>query len=192
VVDEKTPEEVSLKIIESQKTLKRLSRIIRALLMISKIENEQYIRNEACCLREMTGEVLDEVEERLEQKHIEVKNDVDEYEFKPCNKSLVHTMIFNLVNNAIKYNKDHGRITLTGRQKDGEYEFEIADTGIGIDKEHLEAVFERFKKIQGGDENSFGLGLPIVKTIAQFHRIQISVKSVVGEGTAFTLRFPAA
>ncbi len=192
VVDEKTPREVSEKIIESQKTLKRLSRIIRALLMISKIENEQYLKNEECCIKEMTGEVLGEVEERLDQRQVTVDNRVEQYGFSPCNISLVHTMIFNLVNNAIKYNKPGGKITLTGGMEDGQYAYRIKDTGIGISSDHLEAVFERFKKIQKGDENSFGLGLPIVRTIAQFHRIQISVKSVVGEGTEFTLRFPAA
>ena len=104
------------KIIESQKTLKRLSRIIRALLMISKIENEQYLKKENCCIREMTGEVTGEVEERFEQKKITLESDVEEYDYRPCNKSLVHTMIFNLVNNAIKYSKEKGKITLRGRK----------------------------------------------------------------------------
>ena len=193
VADEKTPDEISLKIIESQKTLNRLSKIIKTLLMISKIENEQYVKNESVDIRLLVDEVIMEIEERLQQKNIQLKKLIyDDFTFSPCNKSLIHTLVFNLVNNAIKYNKENGTIIITGRIKGKNYLLEIADTGIGIEKNQISGIFGRFKKISYGDENSYGLGLPIVKTIAGFHRINIDVKSEVNTGTEFILSFPVS
>lgn len=191
VSDTNTPHEVSLKIIESQKTLSRLSKIIRALLLISKIENEQYLKNESVSIRTMVDEVLDEIEERLNEKNIELKKLIyDDYVFSPANKSLLHTLLFNLVNNAIKYNRENGCITVTGRKKEQYYQLEITDTGIGIEQSQIAQVFDRFKKSQKADENSYGLGLPIVKTVANFHHIKIDVVSILNSGTTFTLKFP--
>ncbi len=98
-------------------------------------------------------------------------------------------MIFNLINNAIKYNKENGSIDITGKISGSDYVLEITDTGCGIDQNQIEPIFTRFKKLNKDDENSFGLGLPIVKTIADFHRIEISVQSVLNEGSTFRLIF---
>jgi signal transduction histidine kinase len=193
VGDSNTPHEVSEKIIESQKTLSRLSKIIKALLLISKIENAQYLKNETVELNNLVEEVISEIEERLQQKNIELKKLIyDDFTFSPCNKSLLHTLVFNLINNAIKYNKENGIITITGRRKSHEYLLEIADTGIGIEKNQIDSVFDRFKKLKKGDENSYGLGLPIVKTIAVFHNLKIEVRSEINSGSSFIIHFPAA
>ena len=104
----------------------------------------------------------------------------------------MHTLVFNLINNAIKYNKENGIITITGRKKDNQYLLEITDTGIGIEKNQIDSVFDRFKKLKKGDENSYGLGLPIVKTIAVFHNLKIEVRSEINAGSSFIIHFPAA
>ena len=193
VEDANTPHEVSDKIIESQKTLNRLSKIIKALLLISKIENAQYLKNETVEINSLVDEVVSEIEDRLHQKNIELKKLVyDDFTFSPCNKSLLHTLLFNLINNAIKYNKENGSISITGRKKDQRYLLEIADTGIGIEKNQVDSVFDRFKKLKKGDDNSYGLGLPIVKTIANFHNIKIEVRSEINSGSSFILSFPVA
>ncbi|MEO5572105.1 MAG: HAMP domain-containing sensor histidine kinase [Bacteroidia bacterium] len=193
VSDSNTPHEVSEKIIESQKTLNRLSKIIKALLLISKIENAQYLKNETVEISTLVEEVISEIEERLQQKNIELKKLIyDDFTFSPCNKSLLHTLIFNLINNAIKYNKEDGTITITGRKKDHQYLLEIADTGIGIEKNQIDSVFDRFKKLKKGDENSYGLGLPIVKTIGVFHNLKIEVRSEINAGSSFIIHFPAS
>jgi signal transduction histidine kinase len=193
VGDANTPHEVSEKIIESQKTLSRLSKIIKALLLISKIENAQYLKNGTVEINNLVEEVISEIEERLQQKNIELKKLIyDDFTFSPCNKSLLHTLVFNLINNAIKYNKENGTITITGRKKNHEYLLEIADTGIGIEKNQVDSVFDRFKKLKKGDENSYGLGLPIVKTIAVFHNLKIEVRSEINSGSSFIIHFPAA
>ena len=191
VADSNTPHEVSLKIFESQKTLKRLSRIIRALLMISKIENEQFLKNETVEISKLVDEVISEIEERIQEKKIELKKLLyDDFVFYPCNKSLLHTLLFNLINNAIKYNKERGSISITGRKKEKSYVLAIADSGIGINKEQLTSIFNRFKKLHKGDETSYGLGLAIVKTITSFHQLKIEAKSEENSGTEFIITFP--
>src|SRR5262245_23127857 len=109
------PDEAADKIVESQKTLMRLSKTVKALLLISKIENAQYLKNESVNIKELAEEVLLEMSDRLISKGIVVEEEWNsEYTFDHCNKTLLHILIFNIVNNAIKYNKQNGSITLHG------------------------------------------------------------------------------
>ncbi|MEO8147624.1 MAG: HAMP domain-containing sensor histidine kinase [Bacteroidia bacterium] len=188
IAEGKTDDETSLKIVESQKTLGRLSRVIKALLMISKIENEQYLKNEEASLNEIVEEVCEEVEDRCEQKCLTIKQHFEgPIHLSNCNKSLLHNMILNIIINAIKYNKPNGLITISGKTTGDQFELCIADTGKGIPTDQVDLIFERFKRFHANDGNSFGLGLPIVKTIAIFHGFTIQVKSEVDKGTEFIL-----
>ncbi|MCX6292192.1 MAG: HAMP domain-containing sensor histidine kinase [Bacteroidetes bacterium] len=188
--DSSLPHDAAVKIVESQKTLLRLSKVIRALLYISKIENEQFLKNENADLQTVTYEVIDELEDRLLQKDIKVHKEWrNDFEMNKCNKSLIHTMLFNLVSNAIKYNKEKGEIFITGKRIDDYFLLSIKDTGIGISEDHLPHIFDRFKRFRPEDEMSYGLGLPIVRTIANFHHIRIEVSSVLNSGTEFRLFF---
>ena len=101
-------------------------------------------------------------------------------------------MFFNLVNNAIKYNRENGTITVEAVKEGGNYVVNIIDTGIGISTADLPIIFNRFKKLkQALQQDSFGLGLPIVKSIADFHQIKIEVISEKEVGSMFKLIFPA-
>jgi two-component system, OmpR family, sensor histidine kinase ArlS len=117
------------------------------------------------------------------------KEDVQEHTLDECNASLLHTMLFNLINNAIKYNIEGGSIVLTGRYAAAGYTLDIHDTGIGIAAENLPFIFNRFKRLEKTDSESFGLGLPIVQTIADLHHIKIDVNSIPGKGSTFSLTF---
>lgn len=188
IAESKTDYETSLKLVESQKTLGRLTRVIRALLMISKIENEQYIKTDEASLNEIVDEVCLEVEDRFEQKGIKVERHFDDcIHLKHCNKSLLHIMISNIITNAIKYNRTNGSIKITGKKTAQHFELIIADTGLGIPADKVDRIFDRFMRFHPNDGNSFGLGLPIVKTIAHFHNFQINVSSEPGTGTVFTI-----
>jgi signal transduction histidine kinase len=188
--DQNLPDEVALKIIESQKTLLRLTKVVKALLYISKIENEQFLKNEQADLKTLTNEVIEELEDRLQQKNISVRQDWSQnFELMNCNKSLIHTLIFNLVSNAIKYNKPGGEIIISGSSKDNQFILAVKDTGIGMSQDQLPEIFDRFKRFRPEDEMSYGLGLPIVRTIANFHQIRIEVTSALNNGTCFLLTF---
>ena len=190
ILDDTVPEEVSLKLIESQKTLTRMSKIIKALLLISRIENDQYLKNESVRITELLDEAVDEIEERLQQRNITlVKQFYDDLVYSPCNRTLLFTLFFNIINNAIKYNKEGGSITLTTRKQETHLIVEIRDTGIGIDESQLKNIFQRFKRLNQSAAEGYGLGLSIVKTIATFHHVEITVESALNEGTAFKLKF---
>ncbi len=184
-------EEAEVKLIESQKSLSRLKSIVQSLLLISRIENNQFIRQDSVSIPRLIEEVHEEIEDRLEMKRIEFRNEnISPFTFDRCNKALLHTMLFNLINNAIKYTHEGGAIEVSGRTAGGSYELSIQDNGSGIAPENLSVIFSRFKQFRQSDQDSHGLGLPIVKTIADFHGVEVLVNSRIGSGTKFTLVFP--
>lgn len=190
--EEDLPEPISLKLIESQKTLSRLKNVIKSLLLISQIENDQFLKTDQVNLEELVKEVAEEVEDRLEAKNItlrlEMAPPVPQLE---GNRSLLFTMFFNLVNNAIKYNLANGSIFIKGFPVSGGYQIQVQDTGTGIAPEALAEVFSRFSRATNRESlESYGLGLPIVQTIAQFHGIGLEVSSELNQGTTFSLHFP--
>lgn len=190
LVSEEFSDENAVRLVESQKTLARLKNVIRTLLLISKIENEQYLKQESATVASLVDDVTEEIEDRLVLKNITLYKKLEsDYCLSACNRSLLHTMIFNLVNNAIKYNEVAGSITIKGSQTTTGYILEVNDTGIGISGENLPYIFSRFKRFHKSDNESFGLGLPIVKTIADFHHIAIEVVSQPTVGSSFRLMF---
>ncbi|WP_461491552.1 sensor histidine kinase [Pontibacter sp. HJ8] len=191
IADPAVPDEVLVKLVESQKTLHRLKSIIQALLLISRIENEQYLKNEKVDLQLLLEDVREEISDRAEAKEITLAMHVQEdLVLRQANYSLLFTMLFNVVNNAIKYNKPGGSITVSSSRTDKGYELTVADTGTGIAAEQLPRIFNRFKRNHAADGESYGLGLAIVNTVAKFHNIKLQVRSEPGQGTEFCFRFP--
>lgn len=189
--NEKLPEDAALRLVEAQKTINRLKNIVRALLLISKIENDQYKLQDSVSIVSLVDEVVKELDERLEAKEIALeKGGIEKHTVYECNASLLHTMLFNLINNAIKYNREGGSLQIRGYHTSTGYILQIHDTGVGIGAENIRSIFDRFKRLHKTDNESFGLGLPIVETIANLHGITIDVKSNVGEGSTFSLTFP--
>ena len=101
-------------------------------------------------------------------------------------------MIFNLCDNAVKYNKEHGEVNVTITQTDKAIRLTVSDTGIGIPSLHHERVFERFYRVDKSHSKSVegtGLGLAIVKHGALYHNAEIELESIEGEGTSISLVF---
>jgi signal transduction histidine kinase len=192
ISDPSLPHDVVDKMVDSQKTLARLTKVVKSLLYISKIENEQFLKNETASPELIMQEVLEELDEWIETKCITVVSEwKDTFTFTPCNKSLLHTLLFNIMSNAIKYNVHNGKIFITGEKIDRQFVMKIRDTGTGISSDQIPFIFDRFKRFRPSDDMSYGLGLPIVKTISEFHGIEIQTESEKGNGTTFILLFPA-
>ncbi len=192
MTDPATPEHLLIKLVENQKTLHRLKSIIQALLLISRIENEQYLKNEPVNIKALAQEVADEIVERAEAREVSLTVNIpDDFILEKGNQSLLFTMLFNVVNNAIKYNKPGGHIFINGIKHKKTFELQVQDTGTGIAAEQLPGIFNRFKRLHAPDGESHGLGLPIVKTVAQFHNIALKVESILGQGSTFRFIFPA-
>ena len=190
--EENLPEPITLKLIESQKTLSRLKNVIKSLLLISQIENDQFLKTDKVELEALVKEVAEETEDRLEARNIGLTIDMA----RPVpvvegNRPLLFTMFFNLINNAIKYNSEEGSIAISGVPVEEGYQINVQDTGTGIPAEALPELFNRFSRASNRESHdSYGLGLPIVQTIARFHDIQISVSSEKDKGTTFSLLIP--
>ena len=106
---------------------------------------------------------------------------------------ILEEMIYNLCDNAIKYNREKGNVTLTVIPRERDVMVAVADTGIGIPYEEQERVFERFYRIDKSHSKEIGgtgLGLSIVKHGAAFHDASVQLESVPDEGTCITLLFP--
>lgn len=190
---EETLDELStIAVVEMMKTVDRLKNITKSLLLISRIENEQYIRKEEVKPLQLFNEIIDEISHRLEEKEIKIFLEVSpDVVLKDVNKDLLFLLFFNLLHNAIKFNRLHGEIFINDSYlTNGAYELTIKDTGIGIAKADLPFVFDRFMKTNLEGDVGYGLGLAIVKSIALYHQVQLNVQSEVGEGTIFTILFP--
>ena len=185
-------DELKTRLLEMQKILNRLKSITKTLLLISQIENEQFLKEDEIPLSVLLGEVYDEISVRLQDKNITYEASVpEEWNLVKVNKFLLFNLFFNLINNAIKYNHKNGRIKVVATHENNIFMISIIDTGIGISAGELPFIFNRFKKFrQSMQQDSFGLGLPIVKSIAGFHKINIEVVSEKDKGSAFKLIFP--
>lgn len=177
------------KIAGSLRTLDMLKKIINNLLLISRIENNQYEANEEINFHEIINDVEEDLQDRIEDKGIRFVNEMKNDLIFRGNKTLLHILIYNLVTNAIKYNKPDGSIVVSDGFTLNEYFISVADSGIGMSDSQIENIFNRFARVSS-DQEGQGLGLAIAKSIAVFHHIEIKVVSSMNEGTIFTLCFP--
>ena len=110
-------------------------------------------------------------------------------------RQVLYEMIYNLCDNAIKYNRRDGEVEVTvSRGRNGRAVVSVADTGIGIAKEDQERIFERFYRVdksRSKQRGGTGLGLSIVKHIVDCHNGTISLRSELGHGTEITILLPA-
>jgi signal transduction histidine kinase len=110
-----------------------------------------------------------------------------------ADQALLHQAVYNLVENAIKYTPNHGRVTIRTSSQSGFLIFSIEDSGIGISADDLPRLFEKFyrgKQREARAQHGSGLGLAIVHSIAESHGGRVWVDSVVGKGSTFHLQIP--
>ncbi len=171
---------------------KRMIQLVEDILKLSQLDERQRLpKSEHVELKALCQSVI----ERLRDKAAEAKvtlaltgGEVTVYGMK----KLLDEMIFNLVDNAIKYNVPGGSVEVA-LSEDGGARLCVSDTGIGIPKEHQAHVFERFYRVDKSHSKATGgtgLGLSIVKHGAMIHSARLELESMEGEGTAITLIFP--
>ena len=189
LVEESASEPVQEYIIDMMKTLERLKKISRSLLLISRIENEQFSRQESIEPKKLFEEIVEEIRHRLEDRNIGIgiklfHNKV----IDDINHDLLFQLFYNLINNAIKFNKENGKITIADGFEKENYYITIEDSGKGISAEDMPRIFDRFKKANS-EHSGYGLGLAIVKSIANYLKINIELSSVPEQGSAFKIIF---
>ncbi|SFE08033.1 Signal transduction histidine kinase [Chitinophaga sp. CF118] len=184
-------EPVQEKIMEMMKTLNRLKKIVHSLLLISRIENDQYARQNSIQPKEMVEEIIEELQHRLEDRNIQISVSLQPHiTLHKLNHDLLFQLFYNLINNAIRYNKENGSINISDAiTPGGLYAVFIRDTGIGIDPADIDTIFNRFRKKNSIEGEGYGLGLAIVKSIADYHAIKLMVTSEPGKGTTISVIF---
>ena len=170
----------------------RLGSLISDMLMLSKIESgEAPIRAlSEVALEDIAKEVLDGLSEKAQSRNI-TANIVGSA--KICaDQTMIFELVENLVSNAIKYNKDGGSVTVSITETDTGVCLKVEDTGIGIEKEHLPRLCERFYRVDKSHSKRIGgtgLGLAIVKHICAISDAELSIESEFGVGTTVTVVF---
>lgn len=175
--------------------IKRLSRMVQSMLNIARIESEEFIlKPSRFDFKETVFNVVLSQEQRIESGNIDIKG-LDSFDSVTVNadKDLIHRVVYNLVDNAIKFTENGGVITFRLSFDSTKLQFSISNTGKGISAGDLPYVFERFyksDKSRSANKNSTGLGLYMAKTIIKKHGGTISVKSRENELTTFSFVLP--
>lgn len=177
--------------------VKRLSRLVVSMLNLSKIEaGEVAVKPAPVDLTRLLVNISLQLEQQISEKTIAVEG-MDE--LTPASVTtdhdLMYQVIFNLVDNAIKYTPEGGRITVKNENTNGMVKLYIKNTGPGIPDKDLPFIFDRFYKVdksRSSDKKSTGLGLYLVKTILNLLGGQITVKSTEGQYCEFVVSMPAA
>ncbi|MFA4857775.1 MAG: ATP-binding protein [Candidatus Margulisiibacteriota bacterium] len=180
-----------------QKHSDNLSALIDDILEISRLEAKKelgpFVRLD---LEMLVNRALDTVAESAKQKNIIIEKHCDGGEKSISGiEDHVYRAIVNLLNNAINYNKAGGRVDIYCNKTDNKIVVKIIDKGIGIAERHLSRIFERFYRTDAARSRELGgtgLGLAIVKHVMNIHGGSVTVESVEGEGSTFTLVFTAA
>ncbi len=168
----------------------RLKRLVTDLLDISKIEaGKMEIRRSSVDLCELIYKILKSYDSQAKEKEIHIKALLpDKPLFMFIDEDKITQIFNNLINNAIRFSKKGGCITIGVDEQEEAVRCSVVDTGIGIAKENLPKLFskfEQFGKAEGSGYKGTGLGLTIVKALVEKHSGQIGVESVMGKGTTF-------
>jgi signal transduction histidine kinase len=191
LIQKELNEDIAIKIEESLKTLHRLQSMVNSLLLIARIESRQYLKEESFDVREMLNEIIDELKPIAEDGGILLKQETEkDFQFEAANRSLVFSMFFNVVNNAVKNTPNGGKVIISSQYKGNNFIVTISDTGTGMTEEQMGTLFSRFSTRLDINSNNTGIGLAISKSIADFHAIEINVTSEIKAGTSFSFIFP--
>jgi two-component system phosphate regulon sensor histidine kinase PhoR len=189
-------EEVAFKFVQVIKRHSdRLSKIVEDLLTLSKIESKEFLlKIETFPFTELAEDVLRYTQEAAEKKKISVSLQVPTPLTVKADRHYLEQILINLLDNAIKYGREGGKVSLFANQKDQkEIEVSVRDNGIGIPREDLPRIFERFYRVDKGRSQELGgtgLGLSIVKHLVQAHGGRVWAESQLGEGSTFYLTLP--
>ncbi len=173
----------------------RLSLIVEDLLSLSRLESlEAEAPVEECSVHDIVDKAVESCIRSAEQNRITVERGHSGPVAVNVNRTLVEQALINLVNNAIKFSPEGSVVRIDTAVRGGELTIAVKDRGHGIPRRDLPRIFERFYRVDQARSRALGgtgLGLAIVKHIAIAHRGEVTVESVEGRGSTFTLRMPA-
>lgn len=173
----------------------RLLRLINNLIDITRIDSGFYkIRPEKTNIVELVENITLSVAAFTEDRFIRLVFDTDvEEKIVACDPDKIERVILNLLSNSIKFTRPGGEIHVNIQDLDDYIQIVVRDTGVGIPKDKLGIIFERFRQVNSSltrDHEGSGIGLSLVKSLVEMHGGEIAVKSEYGEGTEFSIKLP--
>jgi signal transduction histidine kinase len=175
--------------------VENMSRLVNNLLDLGRIDLGVGLQVEHVTVLDIIERVTSALQLQAHQKNITLSVELarDMPNAVEADQALLHQAVYNLVENAIKYTPDGGRVTIRTASLPGSMVFSVVDSGIGIPADDLPRLFEKFyrgKQREARAQHGSGLGLAIVHSIAESHGGRIWVDSIVGEGSTFHLQIP--
>lgn len=177
-----------------RKEAKRLLAMIEEIMHLTRIEeNREKVHREPVCLPEIIRDIVEFMEPMLVEKKVTVHCTLEQATVLG-DKGLLREMAMNLIDNAVKYNLPGGHVYVSVRKRGDHIDFAVKDTGIGIPEDKQKRVFERFYRVDTSRSRKIsgsGLGLSIVKHIAEYHNGTITLRSKENHGTEIIIHLPS-
>ena len=175
------------------KEARRLIHLVEDIIKLSKLDEESVeLEKQDVDLYEMTREIISRLAPQAQQRNIRMEVTGEPVTYFGI-RQILDEMIYNVCENAVKYNNENGRVSVwVGNTLEGP-RVTVTDTGIGIPEEHHERIFERFYRVDKShskERGGTGLGLSIVKHGALLHGAKVTVDSAPGKGTRIEMQFP--
>ncbi|HHG73708.1 MAG TPA: GHKL domain-containing protein [Persephonella sp.] len=193
--NEDDPEVIKGFLNKAKKRIHQMDSLINDLLILAKLESkEEKIQKKKVKLKGLVNQIIDDLQHIASEKRVKVKNSVSSDFTVFVDEKKFSILLKNLIENAIKYNKHGGSVLINAERKDKYVLITVSDTGIGIPKESLPLIFERFYRVDKSRSRNVGgtgLGLSIVKHITEAHNGKVEVESQIGKGSKFTIKLPA-
>lgn len=170
----------------------RLLNVINDIIRLSEIEEKKAEIFTSVNLLEIADDVAESLKEKADSLNVQLSVTGEDLSV-PASRGYIYEMIYNLTENAVKYNRPDGKVLVDISRAGDKAVITVADNGIGIPKEHQSRIFERFYRVDKSHSKQTGgtgLGLSIVKHIAALHQGTISLESDYGKGTVFTVMLP--
>ncbi|MFH1856749.1 MAG: ATP-binding protein [Candidatus Omnitrophota bacterium] len=182
-----------LKIIHND--AERLAVLIDDILDLSRLESGKLkLDLIPCSVKNIAEQVVSNFKKQAQDRLIKINIDVPEGLSQIlADKTAVSQILLNLVDNAVKYNKINGTVSISAREEGAFARITVADTGIGIPEKDLPRIFERFYRVDKARSRELGgtgLGLSIVKHLVHAHKGEVFVRSIINEGSSFTVTIP--
>ena len=171
----------------------RLTGIVTDLLVLTRMDNREEMKRGTVNMSELTHETVRLLTPAAEQNRQSLSEDVDENLMLYGDRTKLNQILYNLMDNAIKYTPEEGYIHVSLHRENGNIVWRVRDNGVGIPTEDQDHIFERFYRVdkaRGRETGGTGLGLSIVKQMVKMHDGTISVHSEPGKGSEFVVSFP--
>lgn len=174
------------------KEARRMSGLVSRLLTLSRSDSGRLVvEKEKVDLSEVCRMVVEQQKFSAEDKNISIDADIEENINIMGDEAMIIRILLNLMDNAVKYGREGGNVTLSLRKNGDEAVCSVEDDGIGIAEEALEKIWERFYRAEASrSEESAGLGLSMVAALTKAHGGKVAVNSRLGEGSCFSVMFP--